>query len=125
MVSIFKHAKVIPIFKSGDETEKGNYRPISLLSNLNRIFEKVMYKRFMEFIRDKNILYNSQYGFRRQCSTQHAILDIVNKIQENIDNKQFTCGVFIDLQKAFDTVAYTILLNKLQCYGFRIQRYNL
>jgi hypothetical protein len=117
--SILKHAKVIPIFKSGDETEKGNYRPISLLSNLNRIFEKVMYKRFMSFIQDKNILYHSQYGFRRQHSTQHAILDIVNRIQENIDNKKFTCGIFIDLQKAFDTVDHTILLRKLQCYGFR------
>ena len=99
--------------------EKGNYRPISLLSNLNRIFEKVMYKRFMSFIQDKNILYHSQYGFRRQHSTQHAILDIVNRIQENIDHKQFTCGIFIDLQKAFDTVDHTILLRKLQYYGFR------
>jgi hypothetical protein len=73
-------------------------------------FLKAMYKRFMSFIEDKNILYHSQYGFRRQYSTQHAILDIVNRIQENIDNKKFTCGIFIDLQKAFDTVDHTILL---------------
>ena len=73
----------------------------------------------MSFIQDKNILYHSQYGFRRQHSTQHAILDIVNRIQENIDNKKFTCGIFIDIQKAFDTVDHTILLRKLQCYGFR------
>ena len=117
--SILKHAKVIPVFKTGDVTESDNYRPISLLSNLNKILEKVMYKRFINFIENKNILHHSQYGFRQQHSTQHAILDIVNKIQANIDKKEFTCGIFIDLKKAFDTVDHTILLCKLQHYGFR------
>ena len=117
--SILKHAKVIPVFKTGDVTESDNYRPISLLCNLNKILEKVMYKRFINFIENKNILHHSQYGFRQQYSTQHAILDIVNKIQANIDKKEFTCGIFIDLKKAFDTVDHTILLCKLQHYGFR------
>jgi hypothetical protein len=85
--SILKHAKVIPVFKTGDVTESDNYRPISLLSNLNKILEKVMYKRFIIFIENKNILHHSQYGFRQQYSTQHAILDIVNNIQANIDKK--------------------------------------
>ena len=72
--SILKHAKIIPIFKGGDDTEAGNYRPISLLSNFNNIFEKVIYKRIMSFIQSKNILYHSQFGFRKKHSTEHAIL---------------------------------------------------
>ena len=117
--SILKHAKVIPVFKTGDVTESDNYRPISLLSNLNKIFEKVMYKRFIAYIENKNILHHSQYGFRKQHSTQYAIVDIVNKIQASIDKKEFTCDILIDLKKAFDTVDHTILLYKHQYCGFR------
>ena len=73
----------------------------------------------MSFVQSKNILYHSQFGFRRKHSTEHAILNIVNKIQENMDNERFTCGIFIDLQKAFDTVDHSILLHKLYYYGFR------
>ena len=76
--SKLKHAKVIPVYKSEDETDPGNYRPISLLSNFNRIFEKVMFKRLKMFLDQNGILFRSQYGFRDKHSTQHAILDIVN-----------------------------------------------
>ena len=114
-----KIAKVIPVYKSEDETDPNNYRPISLLSIFNRIFEKLMYKRLKLFL-DKNIVINkSQYGFREMHSTEHAILDIINKIQTNMDSKLFSCGVFIDLRKAFDTVDHNILLNKLHHYGIR------
>ena len=104
-----KHAKVIP----------ANYGPISLLSNYNRIFEKIMFNRLKAFIDKNDILYRSQYGFRDKHSTQHAILDIVNSIQRNMDNKQFSCGIFIVLKKAFDTVDHSILFNKLNHYGVR------
>ena len=79
--SKLKMAKVIPIFKSDDNTDPNNYRPISLLSCFNRIFEKVVYKRMKSFIEEKNILSTSQYGFRKGHSTEHAILDIVSRIQ--------------------------------------------
>lgn len=72
-----KHAKVIPVYKSDDETDPGNYRPISLLSNFNRIFEKVMFKPLKMFLDQNDILFRSQYGFRDKYPTQHAILGIV------------------------------------------------
>jgi hypothetical protein len=75
-----------------------------------------MYNRLKIFVDQNNILCSSQYGFREGHSTNHALLDIVNKIQTNMDNKLFSCGVFIDIQKSFDTVTHEILLSKLNHY---------
>ena len=110
--SKLKHAKIIPIYKSGDKLECGNYRPISLPSNINRLFEKLMCNRVKH-----DILFSSQYGFRESHSSEHALLDIVNKIQTNMDAK--LCGIFVDLKKAFDTFDHGILLHKLDHYGIR------
>ena len=117
--SKLKRAKVIPVYKTGDRTEPGNYRPISLLSVFNRLFERLMHKRLTSFIEKKKIIYNAQYSSRENCSTQQAILDIVNRIQSNMEAGLFSCDVFIDLKKAFDKVDHTVLLCKSSKYGIR------
>ena len=114
-----KHAKVVPIFKKGSRLLISNYRPISLLSNLNKIFEKLMYKRIYAFLEKYNILYDLQFGFRAKHSTTHALISITEKFRSALDSGKVTCGIFIDLQKAFDTVNQEILLKKLDHYGFR------
>ena len=105
-----KISKVFPIFKSDDDTDPSNYRTISLLSIFNRIFEKTMFNRLTNFVEKNQLLSDVQYDFRKYHSTHRAILDIVNSIQSNMDQKVFTCAIFIDLAKAFDTVEPTILL---------------
>ena len=114
-----KQAIVTPIYKADDETDPKNNRPISLLSVFNRIIEKLMYKRLKSFINKNDIFFTWQYEFRENCPTQHAILDILNKIQNNIDKRLYSCGIFIDLKKAFETVDHSILLHKLHHCGIR------
>jgi hypothetical protein len=115
-----KISKVIPIFKEkGSELDHMNYRPISLLSNINKIIEKLMHERVYDFLEKYNCIYNLQFGFRKGHSTTHALIDLTEAIRKMIDDNKFAVGVFIDLQKAFDTVDHKILLKKLEHYGIR------
>ena len=110
---------MIPIFKNADPLECTNYRPISLTSNISKILEKLVYKRLYHFLDLNEILYNNQYGFKNNHSAIHALIDKTEKIRNPLDNKNYPCGVFIDLEKAFDTVNNTILLDKLKYYDAR------
>ena len=114
-----KIAKVCPVFKGGSKSSFSNYRPISVLPSFSKVFEKIMYNRLESYIHSKNILINNQYGFRHMHSTYMAMLDMVNKVSESIDNHEVSIGIFIDLSKAFDTLNHSILLRKLEHYGIR------
>ena len=114
-----KQAKVIPLFKKGCSVTSSNYRPISLLSVFSKIIEKLMYKRLYNFLELHEVLYNLQFGFRASHSIDHALISLTESIKNTLDNKKYGCGIFIDLQKAFDTVNHQILLSKLEHYGIR------
>ena len=94
-----KIARVIPLFKSGNTKEFSNYRPISLLPQFSKILEKIYHSRLMAFIDSNQVLYKSQYGFRKQMSTSLAIIELVEEITNSLDNHEATVGVFIDLKR--------------------------
>ncbi|CAH2087364.1 unnamed protein product [Euphydryas editha] len=105
-----KIAKVNPIHK----TDPSNYRPISVLPVISKIFEKLLYHRLNNFLTEKKVLIDEQYGFRPKSSTLTAAVDLITKIKTNIDQKNIGLGIFIDLKKAFDTVSHQKLLLKLK-----------
>ena len=114
-----KIAKVIPIFKKGDRFLSSNYRPISLLPTFNKIFERLICDRLLNFLEIHNILYIFQFGFRKLFSTTLALIEITDKIRELINDGNYVLSLFVDFTKAFDTVDHDILLQKMNCYGIR------
>ena len=113
----FKIAKVLPLFKKGDPLIMENYRPISLLPCISKIFEKVVYTQVYSYFVRESLFYISQYGFRKYHSTEHACLEFLDKVMCDLDKGETPISVFIDLSKAFDTINHQILLNKLRYYG--------
>ena len=116
---ILKISRITPIYKSGDTNGPHNYRPISILSVFSKVLERLVYNQLDSFLEKYNIMYNYQFGFRKKHSTEQAILELTDKLKSAIDNRQLTCGLFLDFSKAFDTVNHKILLEKLQKYGIR------
>ena len=112
-----KVSKTIPIFKAGEHTCCDNYRPISLLSSISKILEKVVAINLVNHLEINNLLYNNQYGFLRGRSTLHNITKLTSTISQNLNEKKYVIGVFLDLKKAFDTVSHEILLLKLNKLG--------
>ena len=116
---LLKISKVIALHKKEDRCNPDNYRPISLLNIFNKIFEKLLYHRFIDFFNKQKLIFKYQFGFRENHSTVLALTEIVDSIKETIDNNGFTVGIFLDLKKAFDAVDHTILLEKLKYFGIR------
>ena len=114
-----KNAKVVPIHKDDSRLEMSNYRPISLLPTLSKIFEKLMYSRLINFFSKHNILYENQFGFQSNMSTEYAVNQVLNYIVETLEKNEIGVCIFLDFAKAFDTVNHEILLDKLEHYGIR------
>ena len=115
---VLKIAKVLPFYKGkGEKTKVENYRPISILPALSKVFEKLIKVRLMNYLIEHDILNKNQHGFLPGKSTETAILDFTKKIIDALDEKKKVSGVFLDLSKAFDTVDHAILIEKLEALG--------
>ena len=115
----FKVGRIIPLFKNGKSLNVSNYRPISTLLSLNKIFEKLTFNRLNNYFEANNIISDRQHGFRKGKNTTSAILQLVSNLLGGFHNKNYTVCIFLDLKKAFDSVNHSILLHKLHCYGIR------
>ena len=114
-----KTSLITPVYKNEDKCLFSNYRPVAVLPCSSKILEKIMYNKLISFIQKHDILYNKQFGFRKNHSTETAIIELVSKLTDAIDKNKFTAGIFLDLSKAFDTVNHSIIITKLQHYGIR------
>lgn len=117
--SCLSTAKVIPIHKEGSLDDPSNFRPISLLSTLSKIIEKLVKTRVLSFIDANDILNKCQFGFRENTGTNDAVYHLMHDLYSHINDGGVSAAVFCDLSKAFDCVSHEILLRKLHHYGFR------
>ena len=114
-----KLARVIPLHKGGSSENVNNFRPISILPLLSKIFERTAYNQLYNFLEKYNILTPYQYGFRKNRSTIQAVLNQLEFIYKNLDQKKTVISIFMDFSKAFDSIDHEILLKKLYFYGVR------
>ena len=112
--------QVILIHKKESKLDCSNYLPTSLLSNLNKILQKLMSSRLHKFSNISNIIYPLQFGFWQTYYTSFALIHLTETIKEALDQEKYGCGIFVDLQKAFDTVDHNILMDELKHYGIRV-----
>ena len=111
-----KYANVTPIHEKGDKTDKTNYRPISILPNLSKVYERLMYNQIFPYF--YSVFSKFQYGFRKSFNAQHCLLAIVEKWRKTLDEGGATGTVLTDLSKGFDCTDHSLLIAKLNAYGF-------
>ena len=119
-LGLLKIAKVKPLFKRGDVCQLNNYRPISLLPTIFKVFERVIYSQLYTYFSENNLLSEQQYGFRAQHSTELASIKLVDNIitqMDSVHNVKTHFTIFGDLSKAFDCLNYNIFLSKMEYYG--------
>jgi hypothetical protein len=114
-----KQCRVIPIFKAGDPLDCDNYRPISLLSSISKMLEKIVAEKLVYHLNINDVLYQHQYGFMAKKSTEHNLMQIIDYITKALNDGMFCIGVFLDLKKAFDVCSHNILLAKLNKMGIQ------
>ena len=112
-----KIAKVTPIFKKANNKLITNYRPISVLPVISKIFEIVIHEQLSEYFISKNLFCPQQYGFRKNLSTELAALELLDRVLDQMDKHKIPINFHIDLSKAFDSLRHDILLDKLTYYG--------
>ncbi len=122
----WKISHITPIFKGkGNKSSLENYRPISIISPISKVFESILGAKMRAYFESNNILHQDQNGFREGRSCHLALNNIVDFAKRNLDKKNHVVAVFLDLSKAFDTIDHDLLLNKLNKYGFSDNAYNL
>lgn len=114
----WKTAKVTPLFKGGDPENVNNYRPISVLPVLTKVIERHVHDSLYSYLCVNNLIYSKQSGFRKRHSTETALIRIIDELLFNLDSDRVSGMILIDYCKTFDMVDHSILLQKLQAYGF-------
>lgn len=112
-----KQAKVTPIHKKGDHNDSTNYRPISILPSISKVFEVVVKDKLIKYLAGNDLMTKYQHGYLQRKSTTTALLSIIHEIVQGFDQQQYTQIAFCDLSKAFDSVNHNVLIQKLERYG--------
>ena len=114
-----KNARVIPIYKGGLKEDLSNWRPVSLVSKISKVFEKLLLSRFNSFIEKHNLIGDKQYGFKRNTGANEAIRDLTSTLYNNLDARKKCLLILLDLSNAFSSLPHSLLLNKMKKMGFR------
>ena len=115
----------MPTFKKEDDSLLCNYSPISLLPEISKVFERIIFNQLYEYFNSNDSFYKRQYGFRKKHSTEMTALELIDKIKLDLDKGELTLAIFLDLSKAFDTIDLNILIHKLSFYGVKYKALDL